>query len=130
MNKLGFTLVELLAVVVIMGAISLLGVPALMRIVSDNSKNSCKYYEKAASEAARLYIEKESVDFFESGSFPTYVYISTLINYGLLEEYKDNNTKIIGNPYVTVTSSGSGDNPYGYTHTFDATNVYNSCVKK
>ena len=123
MKNKGFTLVELVAVVAILGLIALFGVPSLIHIISDNNSNACKYYEKAMREAAKAYISKESKDIFEnpslggSGNFPGNYTITQqkLIDDGYITAYNDSNTNITGGR--VVVSYNSSTKTYTYvTH--------------
>ena len=44
MNKRGFTLVELLVVIVILGLITFLGFPALIRVMDSNTSREFELY--------------------------------------------------------------------------------------
>lgn len=121
MKNKGFTLVELIAVVAILGLIALFGVPSLRYVINDNNSSACKYYERAMKEAAKAYISKEGKDIIEnpslggSGNFPSNYNITqaTLINGRYITAYNDNNTNI-ENGKVTVTYNSS-TKTYTYT---------------
>lgn len=84
MNKRGFTLVELLVTIVILGLISYIGFPSLMRVITNtNSKKEFEYYGDMMISAAKLYIRKEATDLQEANSFSSDGYnvkLSDLIN--------------------------------------------------
>lgn len=70
MDKKAFTLVELLVVIVIIGLISYLSFPALMRVITDtNAKKEFEYFGQTMVDAAKIYIKKEAVDLHEAGAF-------------------------------------------------------------
>lgn len=69
MNKKGFTLVELLVVIVIIGLISYIGFPSLMALINDNKTTEFEYYGDLMIDAAKLYMRKEATDIQESGRF-------------------------------------------------------------
>ncbi len=60
MNKKGFTLVELLAVVVIMALIMALAFPSITGMISGSNQKKYVSYEKSMSEYAKAYYEDES----------------------------------------------------------------------
>lgn len=66
MSKKGFTLVELLAVIVIMGLITFLGFPALMRTLTTNSTREFELYGESMIAGAKLYMQKEGYDLQEA----------------------------------------------------------------
>lgn len=116
MNKKGFTLIELIATITIIGIVSLLTVPALGKIMSDNNTSACKYYEKVMIEASKSYIQKEGPDIIEnSGSFPSNYTISlnSLISLDYIDEYDDTRTKITNGTIIVNYNSTSGT--YSYT---------------
>lgn len=57
MNKKGFTLTELLAVIVLIGIVSLLVTPNLIKLFKDNTSNTMKVQESEINDAALLYLE-------------------------------------------------------------------------
>ena len=119
MKNKGFTLVELVAVVAILGLIALFGVPSLIHIISDNNSNACKYYEKAMREASKAYISKEGRDIMDGngGNFPSSYTITqaTLVSGGYITAYNDSNTNITGGR--VVVSYNSSTKTYTYvTH--------------
>lgn len=57
MNKKGFTLTELLAVIVLIGVVSLLITPNLIKLFKDNTSNTMKVQESEINDAALLYLE-------------------------------------------------------------------------
>lgn len=105
----GFTLVELIAVIVIMGFISLMAFPSIMNAISSNSTSSCKHYERAIILASKSYIQKEGPDLLENDedyhalveSSGYKLTVNELISLGYLEKYTDPKFKI------DTTSSGA-----------------------
>lgn len=104
-NESGFTLIELIAVVALLGIISVFMFPSLARIMNDNNKAPCEYYEKAMVEAARSYINKESYDILEANNgFPSNYKLTTeqLISLDYLSQFSDKRTTIRSGSYVIV----------------------------
>lgn len=87
MNKKGFTLVELLVVIVIIGLISYIGFPSLMALINNTKTTEFEYYGKLMVDAAKVYTRKEKVDWQEADVFKNgqtvEITLDTLIN----EEY-------------------------------------------
>ena len=103
LNRKGFTLVELIVTIVIMGFISLMAFPSINNALKSNKTSACKYYEKTIILSAKSYMQKESTDILENSNInfrltnPSYGYKLTakdLIDAGYLEPYKDSNSKI------------------------------------
>ena len=65
-NK-GFTLVELLATIAIMGMIMILVTPSIVNLQNNNKKKKFEYYGKTLVEAAKVYVQKEGVDITSLG---------------------------------------------------------------
>ena len=101
MNKKGFTLVELLAVLVILLTILLIAIPSITSSVERNKENALKkkydLIEAAAESYVNLYQNEFNYNNFISGSCK--IYISRLEGKGLLtdEDLKNiDNVKIKG----------------------------------
>ena len=79
MNKKGFTVVEVLAVMIILGLLMLLVVPSISKLMKDNDEKKYSTYEKMMEEYAVVYPDKGL----------TYIKLSQLTN---LEDVKRNCT--------------------------------------
>lgn len=69
-RKKGFTLVELIVAIAIIGIILILALPRIGKIKSDNSKREYEVYEDSIESAAKLYVDSHGKDLFgnnESG---------------------------------------------------------------
>ena len=55
-NNKGFTLIEVLAVVVIIGVLALVMIPAVGGLLSENKENQYKNLEKSITSAAKIFI--------------------------------------------------------------------------
>lgn len=88
-NK-GFTLVELLAVIVILSILALIAVPNINGLLNKNKNNMfCKKVESI--EAAAKYYAQDYADKLTFNNDTSSVKVSTLLQYGYLKE--DNNGK-------------------------------------
>lgn len=120
MNKKGFTLVELLVVIVIIGLISYIGFPSLMALLNNTKTTEFEYYGKLMVDAAKVYTRKEKVDWQEADVFKNgqtvEITLDTLIN----EEYI---TQFTGTKKDITCGSNTGAvqvsyNPTNGTYTF------------
>lgn len=106
--KRGFTIVELLVVLVILGLLSLVVYPSIIKIVNyarnDSKKNQEKIYLKAASEWVVEH-PNDLPDFVSSGSScecsPKPIFVSDLINEGYLTAEEGSNNS----GYVEISCS-------------------------
>lgn len=107
MNKKGFTLIELVGVIIIISILSLLFFPSLISQFKKTSDNLDKTTEKVIIDSAKLYIDNNSADFDKSKNYC--VSISILIENEYLQDNFDEYDKedIIENKVVQVEGNGS-----------------------
>ena len=112
--KKGFTLVELLAVIVILGVIALITVVSVNNILSDSKDSLSATQKHNVEEAAKAYYLKEGMD-----EEDTCISISELISKGYIEakEVKDPKTKENLEGYVKITVPSTSEfNQYTYEY--------------
>ena len=85
-NNKGFTLIEILAAVTIMGILAGVAVPAVMRYVDKSRKQSYEAMEKSLYDAAKNYVMNEEIDIPSTGKD---LYASDLMNEKYLERLED-----------------------------------------
>ena len=100
MNK-GFTLVELLAVIVILSIIATITLYSTGVVLKDSKESLSKAQKDRLIEVAKIY--------YLNNSTATYVCISTLIDEGLIDvdEVLDPKTKEPLEGYITITTTGN-----------------------
>lgn len=85
-NNKGFTLIEILAAVTIMGILAGVAVPAVMRYVDKSRKQSYESMEKSLYDAAKNYVMNEEIDIPSTGYVLS---ASDLMNEKYLESLED-----------------------------------------
>ena len=133
MKNKGFTLVELMVTIVIIGLVSFLGFPALMRIVRDNVKKEMEYYGESMIGAAKLYMQKEGRDIMNSGALKydgdTFdISLDLLEQEKYIEPFKSSKAYVTAinlskdgeeeNALVVVTLVDADTNTYSYKYQF------------
>ncbi len=97
MNKKGFTLIELIAVIVIMGMLLMIVLPATGRIMATNDKREYDEYYKLVRYAALKYARGRANDLGgvsasgcteKTGNGTSGITIDTLVNEGLLKKFE------------------------------------------
>lgn len=105
-NKKGFTLVELLAVIVILGVLLLVAVPIINNVTSDAKFN-------AAKDSAMNVLEASRTCSMATGSLCSTTVSGSNVVLGSLASYIDSNGTIGG-----LTLAGTADNPMVSSFTY------------
>ena len=84
MNRRGFSLVELLGTITILGILMLIGVPAVYKYVTKSQKQAYDTLQKTCYEAAQSRAIKEGLD-LQTGDPPETYYIKDLADYGYMD---------------------------------------------
>lgn len=101
-NKKGVTLVELLAVIVILGIIAAIAVPTIGGLISRQQANADRVSFASIEEQARLYAIDESVGQFTMDDIITYGF-----ELGDNELSLDGSTPIVDFTVIVIKVSGS-----------------------
>lgn len=115
MNKKGFTLVELIGVVVILGLIALVAFPALLNQINDSKKQVSDSQKNIIISAAKTYVEDNKNEFADKDYFiidMEDLIKGDYINKQIVSSYIDENNKVLitffnGDYVVTASTSNS-----------------------
>ena len=108
-NNKAFTLVELIATIVIITLILLMALPSVYKITKDNSKKEYEYYYKVAKEAAYVYADAKKEQLGGSlgmgciggtGEGDSQITIENLIELGFLKPFSKRNIEYSGNVVI------------------------------
>lgn len=88
-NQKGLTLIEVLAVIVILGIIAAIAVPNIANILDKSETNADEQTEKIIEDAALLYLINEDAPEFVEGS-DKILAVQTLVDKGYLKEVPKN----------------------------------------
>lgn len=103
-NNKGFTLVELLVTITIMGILLVIAIPAVSNIVASNKDKKVDGYRIALERAAKLYIDENEREEFSHYDGCVTVSYDTLKQANLIKEISDKDIECTyGNTYVVVT---------------------------
>ena len=117
-KKMGFTLVELLAVIVILAIILIIAVPGVLSIINRTKDNALDQQKDMIKEASRLYVTSDNdVIWIGQDSKTTVVSLEVLKNKGYLDKkiMDPRSRKEITCAKTTITKTGS---KYDYDVTF------------
>lgn len=123
-NNKGFTMVEMLAVVTIMGILTMVAVPRIYKYVTKTRQQSMETMFKSVYEASENYIMKENVTLTTTGSTnKTTITVDQLVNGQYLDPLIDPNgggsNKCNGKVEVTRKNTASNIFDYSYKVTLN-----------
>ncbi len=108
-RKNGFTLVELMAILVILSVLLLVTVPSITKTFKDSSDMELEEYRKTLCLAAKTYVEVEEEAQNKSWTTMTSFNTSVLIDYGYINDnLKNPSTKTLDTT-IKVQKATSGE---------------------
>ena len=119
-NKKGFTLIEILAVIIIIGVIAIIAIPSISKYLKSSKDTVYISYEKTMVDAAKnkvvecLSSEKSNCELPEKEE-ELKLYLDILIDEGYLDNMKDPETKEFceaANSYIKIKGDNAGDYKY------------------
>lgn len=111
-KKNGFTLVEALAVIIVLGILSITFIPNALKVLKDNSNKIYKIKEKELLNAAEDYVKYDKSFSFPNEVEVKYVTMLQLIKGNYLDKILDNKTANECVAFVKVTRNDI----YGYNY--------------
>ena len=131
MNKKGFTLAELIGVIVVLSLICLITVPAIASVLKTNKKSLCETQLKNVLAAAKSYVSENLLSMPINDGDYKIITIGDLIENGFIEENIQNPvTKEEIDPEIEITIKKNGkkiDVSFG-TDEEEEEAVYNLCI--
>ena len=106
-RKNGFTLVELLAVIIIIGVVLVITIPSVTKLVSSNYQNAYQLNLDSLEKAAEDYIVQNSIRVTEGEH--KIITINKLIEEKFIKEVVDPQSKGLCEGYVVVSRSGKNN---------------------
>ena len=95
MNKKGFTLIELIATIVIMALILIMVMPSIRALRNNSEKKQYEYYGDSLIEASKIYVNKEGEDITSLGTLDFIgcvdITYQDLIDSDLIKPFTDEN---------------------------------------
>ena len=102
-NKKGFTLMEMLATLMIIGILMLFGLPRVRNIQVNNREKKYKAYEKAVLSSAKLYVDSYKKDMFgDDSSGCAEITIADLKNKMLLKTFNNGDGVVCNDGMVQI----------------------------
>ena len=119
-NKNAFTLVEIIAAVIIMGIIAIIAVPSVIRYINDSTETTYLSYENSMEDAAKNHVikcisENDPNCLLPEKGEKKVVYLSDLVNSGYIDDMKDPNSDSFCESeisHIEITNSGEADFSY------------------
>lgn len=101
-NKKGFTLVELVVTIAIIGVILLIIFPSVQVLKNRNEIKKYKYYEQALKEAAKVYVDKHKLVSVSGNGGCELISIEKLKKDNLIKDFKAEDFDCETGTYVKV----------------------------
>lgn len=129
MNKKGFTLAELIGVIVVLALICLITVPSITSVLKDNKKSLCKTQLDNVIAAARNYASENLLSMPANNGETKTITIQDLIDNGFIGENIENPvTKENFDTEIEIIIKKVGKKlDFSFTENED---IYNLCVEQ
>lgn len=135
-NKKGFTLVEVIAVIILLIVITLIAVPAVLHLVNSNKNKSYEAKMEIVLSQAKQYA-RDNEDFLYDSNKRYYglvcntIGVDELYSAGYLKELSssDGTMQNITDPRNNTSLGGVNINVYIYARNYDGNNIYAGSIK-
>ena len=113
LNNKGFSLIEVLAVIVILGVLATIMIPAANQMLNENKENSLKNLEKSIKSATKVYMSDNRYDIDLDGNCddPNNTRNITKIKEETITESKISLARLINAKVLTTNADGKIINP-------------------
>ncbi len=123
MKNKGFTLVELLAVIVVLAVILAIAIPSVLNIIEQSRKDVFTKSEDMLANAAKTYLTSNNSLLPTNIGESSVIYLTTLVNEKIIESIKDPRDNSECNKDNSVVKIYKiGDNKYQYDAYLECTN--------
>ncbi len=116
MNKKGFTLIEALLVLAIIGVILLTLIPSIITIINKNKQKSCESTRNSIISTAKMYVAENKYEKITCGT--NIITIKNLRDYGNLSDIKIDERF----PDSIIVNYNCNTKEYNYTYDVDCQN--------
>jgi len=114
MNKKGFTLVEALLVIAIIGVLLLTLIPSVIAIINKNKERTCISTRDSILSTAKMFIAENKYDFDFSCGEGQEIYIEDLKYYGNIADDKEFDNKFLEEPVIVTYNCSTKEFSYEY----------------
>jgi prepilin-type N-terminal cleavage/methylation domain-containing protein len=116
-NNKGFTLVELLSVIVILGAVLVVAIPNIVKVIDKSKTDTYNQMIRTITKATKEYITSNAlkIDNFSTTGDSTVISLQQLVDAGFLKNKIENpKTKTLLNLSSTITVTITSSGGYSY----------------
>ena len=114
MNKKGFTLVEALLVIAIIGVLLLTLIPSVITMINKNKEKTCLSTRDSILSTTKMFIAENKYNLDFSCGEGKEIYINDLKNFGNIDDDKEFDEKFLNTPIIVVYDCNNKTFSYEY----------------